>query len=252
MEDQPWDTRVLGLRCARIADFKTIMETSSRLPLPYDFYQPLVRAIAKNGWEYVITRLPAGQWRRYHLLENAGFRFIDQILGFRRPEGVPLPNVSQDVHLRLAQLADEGVVAELSAKSFVRSRFHNDPLLSPDQCRRIYSEWGANSVRGQAAQWVWVAETDRRIVGFITLKTKEERGIKAGAIDLIGVLPEFSGRGVGQTLVARGCEWLSSQGIPTVQVQTQSDNFAAIQLYTRMGFKPEFAGVTLRWSSRHG
>ncbi len=54
----------------------------SKAKTPDTFYQPLVEAFAKQGFEYVIARRPAGEWHRYHLMENVGFRFIDQILGF--------------------------------------------------------------------------------------------------------------------------------------------------------------------------
>jgi ribosomal protein S18 acetylase RimI-like enzyme len=250
-EDQPWDSRVLGLRCARVTRMERLNPDGKELA-PSQFYRPMVEAFAKQGWEYVIARRPAGEWRRYHLLENIGFRVLDQILGFRRPSGVLTPSRQAQVHVRKAQLSDEAAVADLSAKSFTRSRFHNDPLLTKEQCRRVYHEWGARSVQGQAAQGVWIAEIDHQPVGFITLKIQEEHEGRFGVIDLIGVLPEFCGRGIGQALVTRGLEWCSDQGIPQVVVQTQADNLAAIQLYVGMGFKPDYASVTLRWSACGG
>lgn len=249
-EELPWDSLVLGMKCARVSHMEETGSSGLNF-VPADFYRPLVEGFKRQNWEYVIVRRPAGEWRRFHLLENVGFHYLDQILGFRLVNSVSLTRRQAQAHLRVAQSADESLVAELSARTFVRSRFHNDPLLTKEQCEMVYRQWGANSVRGQAAQCVWLAERDKQVVGFITLNSKTEGKAPLGIIDLIGVLPQFSGQGLGSALVARGVEWFSSRGIQQVLVQTQGDNLAAIQLYTRMGFKPDYAQVTWRWSSRH-
>jgi ribosomal protein S18 acetylase RimI-like enzyme len=146
--------------------------------------------------------------------------------------------------LRLATAADSEPVAELAARSFVYSRFHNDPKLSPEIARRVHYEWARNSVLGQAADAVWVSEARGQIVGFITARLMGE----VGSIVLIAVDPAFAGQGHGKKLVAQAQNWFAEKGVKRVEVQTQTANLPALALYFHTGFRLRSASFTLRWS----
>lgn len=201
-----------------------------------------------QGWEYLTVRRPQSEWARIQALEAAGFHTVDGILELSRKIDVLSSSgsgVTSPYRFRLAEKTDADAVAALSAKSFHLSRFHNDPLITRAQADRVHFEWGRNSCLGLAADGVWLVEREGILCGFITGKIKD----KTGSIVLITVDPQEAGRGVGLALVQKACAWFSERGCLEARVPTQTNNFAALRLYTRAGFETVAASVTLRWSA---
>ena len=225
VQSQTWDSQVLQRSCARIAQIGTCGEQAI---LSEDFYSGLPSALIQLGLNYVVVRRPTGEWDRVHALERSGFRILDAILTFTRKLGAQ-PERKSSSSLRLASSLDATAVALLSAQSFPLSRFHNDPVLTLEQSRNVHYEWAKNSCLGLAAKAVWIAEEKETLSGFITW-------------------PESAGKGIGSALVNRSLEWFAQQGCTQVHVQTQIDNHAAIQLYSKLGFSVMATGMTLRWA----
>jgi mycothiol synthase len=58
-----------------------------------------------------------------------------------------------------------------------------------------------------------------------------------GVIGMIGVAPEYRGRGVSQTILLAGMECLKSLGVTDIGLQVDGANTPAIRLYTSVGFE---------------
>lgn len=58
-----------------------------------------------------------------------------------------------------------------------------------------------------------------------------------GVIGMIGVVPEFRGRGVSKTILLAGMECLKSLGVTEIGLQVDGSNTQAIRLYTSVGFE---------------
>ena len=238
-----WDSQVLGLRSAALADMTVLKKDTQFPPL---HYTPLVAELRGWGMQYVIARRPQSEWTRIHALERSGFRAIDGILEF----GKALPNYSpvnlpEGLMLRLATERDAESVGRLAQQTFTKSRFHNDPILNKTQTDRVHFEWGKNACLGIAAQGVWLVERETHLAGFITCNLNGT----TGSIGLVGVNAADAGQGLGVALVAKACQWFSEKKCIQVRVQTQTDNHAAIRLYGKFSFDPLSTQVTLRWAA---
>jgi len=60
----------------------------------------------------------------------------------------------------------------------------------------------------------------------------------AGEIRLVGVLPEWRGRGLGRELLRWGIADLRSRGVGRIQLNVEARNAPALGLYRRTGFEP--------------
>ena len=210
-------------------------------------YSGLPSEFRKNNWDYVVVRRPQNEWPRIQALEDAGFRTVDGIVEFvREIEAVPGVRIAESYQLRLAEKGDAARVGELAVKTFSISRFHNDPLITRAQADRVHREWGRNSCLGKAADGVWLVETGDHLSGFITCGVKDN----VGTIGLIAVDPHEAGKGLGPVLVHKSCQWFAEQGCKWVRVLTQTNNHAAMKLYTKTGFDPVGTFITLRWALR--
>jgi len=252
VEALSWDSNILGMRCAALREIKVCqgvdLGKDRRNVSTIELYVPLMRELEKAGIEYVTIRRPQHEWTRIHALEHVGFRLLDAIIDFQKPVEAEVEKpCSAAWNFRRATPDDAVNAARLAPGIFKFSRFHNDPLLTAAQAERVHGEWAKNSCLGKAADAVWLAEAEAGLLGFVTCKLEGEH---QGRIVLIGVDPSHAGKGLGSALVKRAMMWFREQGCKILSVQTQTDNFAAIRLYTKCGLDPVSSYVTLRWSAR--
>ena len=80
-----------------------------------------------------------------------------------------------------------------------------------------------------------ILEVDGRIAGSCWTKVHPTSEPRLGEIYVIGVDPEFHGRGWGRALTEDGFAWLASVGIPIGMLYVDAGNAAALALYTSMG-----------------
>ena len=87
----------------------------------------------------------------------------------------------------------------------------------------------------------FTADTEGVFIGFLTLK---HHNPYSAEIYVMGVLPDFHGRGAGRGLVKTAESYLRRRGTEFLQVKTLSEkhpdkNYAKTRsFYTKMGFKP--------------
>jgi ribosomal protein S18 acetylase RimI-like enzyme len=60
---------------------------------------------------------------------------------------------------------------------------------------------------------------------------------KLGAIQNVGVVPAFRGRGIGQSLLRLALRGFRDSGCTEVQLEVTVHNLGAIRLYESMGFR---------------
>ena len=58
-----------------------------------------------------------------------------------------------------------------------------------------------------------------------------------GWISMTGVHPDYRGKGLGTLVVTAGINHLKSNGVDTVELEVDSDNVPARELYLKLGFK---------------
>lgn len=80
-----------------------------------------------------------------------------------------------------------------------------------------------------------ILEVDRRIAGSCWTKVHRSTEPALGEIYVIGVDPDFHGRGWGRALTEDGFAWLASAGLTHGMLYVDAANRAAVGLYTSMG-----------------
>lgn len=84
----------------------------------------------------------------------------------------------------------------------------------------------------EAVGYCWTAEVRQ---------PDQASGTATGRIHMMGVAPEFRGRGLGRQILSSALKHLASKGIRTVELTMDNENEAARALYERAGFKPKTA-----------
>jgi len=76
----------------------------------------------------------------------------------------------------------------------------------------------------------------------------EERGVKAGWVDILGVRPQYRRRGLARALLADGIALLLEKGLDTVYIGVYAKNEKALDLYRSFGFEKD--GESIWYSKR--
>ncbi len=81
-----------------------------------------------------------------------------------------------------------------------------------------------------------VLEAEGRMAGSCWTKVHLLTDPPLGEIYVIGVDPDFHGRGWGRALTRAGLDWLAGRGLSFGMLYVDADNTAAVHLYRSMGF----------------
>lgn len=79
-------------------------------------------------------------------------------------------------------------------------------------------------------------ESEGRLAGFCWTKVHADHDPPIGEIYVIGVDPDFHGRGLGGPMTLAGLEHLSSTGVTLANLYVEADNVPALKVYDRLGF----------------
>lgn len=86
---------------------------------------------------------------------------------------------------------------------------------------------------------VLVAEQAGKLVGYLAVIGGDTRRTKHSAYLVIGILEEYTGRGIGTNLFQRLEEWARAHNILRLELTVVIQNEAGVSLYKKMGFEIE-------------
>jgi mycothiol synthase len=174
------------------------------------------------------------------LLSKLGFRFARRFLNLT-------------LELSKARLPDEEDVA-LSARHLQRGE---EEELARIQNRSFAGTWGYNpntleevvyrlNMTGSSPEDVILVFDGDRPAGYCWTRTRPEASAGAaymGRIMMLGVDPDYRGRGIGKRALLAGLAHLKSKGIQVAGLTVDSQNAVAYALYESCGFQFSSAGA---------
>lgn len=157
-----------------------------------------------------------------------------------RPELFAEPELPEGFHLKAwrKSLTDEH--AEAKFRSF-RSELDSNvfPCLGDSYgCQRLMRDISCRQGFVPEATWLIVHEdvNQSRPVACGTIQGIREQ-VEVGAIQNIGITPEFRGNGLGTVLIYHALQGFRDIGLKFATLEVTAHNKRAIQLYERLGFE---------------
>lgn len=114
-------------------------------------------------------------------------------------------------------------------------------LLEPDERISTVEEQRARiaDLLATGNSTILVAEVDSRLVGYLAANGGRFRRERQTAHLVIGILQEFTGRGIGTRLFQEVERWARDVGLHRLELTVMTHNQAGIALYKKMGFEIE-------------
>lgn len=235
------DSSILGFKTAKIDSIKTDEASKERL------IKKIIKSFIKEKVKYVTFRLNAKELTMINILEEEGFRLVDEYLILTKELEKKERGDGLFVKIREVVPGDLKVLQEEIGPAFIYSRFFNDPLIKKDAATSMYKIWINNCIEGKAAEKVFVAEVEKGCVGFIAVEVVGTEG----HIPLIGVNPEYWGKKISQQLTLYVINnWFRKKGVKSVRIESQLTNIPAVRAYENLGFRLTDSAVTLKWTQR--
>ena len=170
------------------------------------------------------------------LLRRRGFRCVRRYLELRLD--LSKTHVTEmkksRFRFRFLQPGGEEGLTHLQNRSFAGAWGYN-----PNTVEEIISR---TRLPGCSRKDIIIAfESDKQPIGYCWTKTyhSEDEGSneRMGRIHMLGVDPDYRGRGIGRQLLAAGISELARKGLRIIEVTVDQENKTASALYRSVGFK---------------
>jgi len=245
--DLPWDSNLFGIKMAKIS----YVLTKKTAPFPMDIVDRLISAVLdlckERNIQHISCHVDSKNTFFIHRLEEKGFHLMDTMVIYSislKDQDMETEVTNQSFIERKAEKKDLSEMQELAGKAFINpniflSRFYIDPLLRKN-AGKLYREWLKNSLMGEQADIVFIAESDNKPIGFITCLLPEKKSVeilnkRIGTIPLNATSSEFRGQGVYNQLLKHSLNWFRKQDVDFVEIKTQIITLPVQRAWQKLG-----------------
>jgi len=196
--------------------------------------------------DIVMLRLP--EQRQYQLarLDRTGLPwFVAGTLVWYETDLVgysPAEPAHRDISFVLARPEHAAVLDDLVSDIFgdYRNHYASNPLLSRAAILANYQDWVRRYTTGEG-RICWLVRQGDGFVAFVTC------GFDRASAEIVlnGVRPSASGRGIYTDLVRYVQRHFKDRGMRTLEISTQSHNYAVQRVWNREGFRLRNAFLTV-------
>ncbi len=247
-----WHSEAFGLKTGRVQPFTV---PGAQGPVAQALIEAVDRAARHRGYDHLTARVDHSDWPGIHALEAIGFYLVDASQKLARPLGIqPFTDGAAEADLSfpgqvvngpdglvMDQLDPEDIDAlcDIASSSHHTNHFYNDPALSVSDSRALFERWVRRCCDG-LARHVFVARHGLRPVGFVTYlgaeTLKKKLGLSLIILDFVVIQSDRQGRGIGEWLVKQSLNRIATC-YDWVELRTSANNYPALALYHKLGFR---------------
>lgn len=167
---------------------------------------------------------------RSKLLEDQGFSLVRTYWDMLwRQEELPKPQVPPGFRVRSFAHGDAPVLTAVQNAAFEGSWGFCPNTVEQTEYRRTMANTSKQGI-------IFLSHGDET-AGYCWTCVSPTDGATRGVIGMIGVVPDYRGRGVSRTILLAAMEYLRSIGVADIGLQVDGSNTPAIRLYTSVGFQ---------------
>ena len=222
LQESPWDSEQLAISCATIAN-----DTVFQCCPDKEIYQRIQWLLEENKEiSFVTFKIPGNCADMLNILVKHLADFVDVELVYRLTALQPVAPSDTVVFVESWDATDFMPLA----KEMTWSRFFLEKNISEKTAVRLWQSSITNHCQGRA-DMLAVCLLENKPAGLVTINFKDQQRLE---LFMVGVLPEFQGRGVGTSLMQAISQKYGAEY--EIFVETSHRNIAANRLYQKTGF----------------
>jgi ribosomal protein S18 acetylase RimI-like enzyme len=239
LKELEWDTRLFGVKMGEL-----LLEIDQpEFCFNAEKWRSVLEEARRSGYAFLLCQFDTTRQDVCHDFEKSGATLGDVLVRLRLnlDRSDRSANGRAALPVTPADPEDLPELAVIANAGFRNSRFFQDPRFNVARVAEFYPTWIRDSfVKNETYM---VVKADERIGGFISF----QENIKENdlVIRLIAIHPEMQGRGLGQALMDWIIDYAAEKGLQTITVGTQINNYGALRLYEKNGFRIQSAKY--RW-----
>lgn len=218
-----WEEETFGIKAAKLnLEYEVTKEQWSELNKEFKEYEMIMINNCGNNSK---NNLLIGKLNNCFVADiNVQFE--------KKPSNI---NEEKNINVKISNNKEfDKNILKIAEKSFVYSRFTNDPNLDKEKAKLIYVDWTRNSFSKENKHFV-TYEEDNTSIGFIVFSINEN----IATIELVAVDREYQNKRIGKAMMIELDRFLYEvkNEVTLIKVGTQAENENAIRFYQNRGFK---------------
>lgn len=210
---------------------------SLQVDINYSIKDTLIQKIEevsnKNTKFLIQTLIPSDEHRTIEHIQEVGFEYVETKINLTKDVMIE-NNVDENMYLKKIKFEDTFSFRDILFDMYgENSRFTS--ITSSQIVNKFYYEWIINSIVGRHDDECIGYYSDGQLNGFLTYKIRDNRM----TIGLLGVLPDFQGRGISSYLIEYAAQLAAENKCKKITISTQESNTKAISVYLKKGFMIE-------------
>ncbi len=166
------------------------------------------------------------------MLESEGFVHVKDYWQMKWEDGtLPAISLPNGYGLRTFELDQD----EAELTSIQNAAFGEHWGFNPNTVEEIAARVRMNSTDPDGIIFI---SNGGSLAGFNWTLRNENGNGSVGFVAMTGIHPNYRGKGLGTAVVVTGMEYLRKQGVDSIELEVDSTNTPAVELYRKLGFKP--------------
>ncbi|NLD46932.1 MAG: GNAT family N-acetyltransferase [Clostridiaceae bacterium] len=219
LKDLHWDTQFFGVKCLRVYIKEQLVEEQ---------FESLKKEI--ESYSFITIDNENGSYQNNHLLCGLNNCYlVDVPVTFRFPIDSKTENVT-GVSIK-ENFDSNSKILSIGKDAFKLGRFYKDENIPEGKASQLYINWLKSASNRNDKRFV----IEENYNGFILFsETDDKKGLE---IELIATDKDIRAKGYAKRMITALKSYAASRGYKYINVVTQADNIAAVNLYSRQGFK---------------
>jgi ribosomal protein S18 acetylase RimI-like enzyme len=229
-----WDSRLLGVKAARMLFIATRKNTLKRSSLYDNLIKDLLRRCRSAGVKIIFFRDPVGGRPLIFALKKNKARLISRTLNARLSFKEKISFEPKGMLIREPKKNEFKDICAIMASGY-KNRLLRESRLDKNKVKRLYYQWAMNDLSGRVDTCL-VACRKGRIAGFIAYDQRDFLGERYGFVDMIVVKKGERKHGIGMSLIKEAHKRLQSENKGII-LNFESEHPGLKRFYEKAGFR---------------
>jgi len=236
MSKDKWHSSVYDMNMAKISNLIILKKDSEIYKL---IMEKINNFINENAIQHLSCRLDVSDFHNIRFLLQNGFYYVGESvkMSLKITTNQTIPKSELEIVDYQSKYRND--IKRIARTAHSKNYFFYDPYLDNQKTSILFDKWTERCI-DSLAEKVFVATKSNAVTGFLIFMTNKNFNIalnkKIAILDFMAVDETYKGMKIGSGLLAYFIDYIREK-YDMIELRTMNDNFPAINLYQKFGFR---------------